>query len=167
MYREARSADLGVSFADFYRSSRDRLAGALALTLGDVHLGADAVDEAMVRAYQRWDRVGAFDDPGAWVYRVALNWATSVLRRRNRAPSLPDERWVDHTISVAEPAVAAALAVLSVDQRSVIVCRYYLGMSEHETASALGIRPGTVKSRLHRALRELERRLDHLRPEGP
>lgn len=167
MYREARSADVGVSFPDFYRSSRDRLAGALALTLGDVHLGADAVDEAMVRAYQRWDRVGAFDDPAARVYRVALNWATSVLQRRNCAPSLPAEKWVEDTVSVAEPAVAAALAALSVDQRSVIVCRYYLGMSEHEAASALGIRPGTVKSRLHRALRELERRLHHLRPEGP
>lgn len=64
-----------------------------------------------------------------------------------------------------EPDVLAALGELDVPQRSVVVCRFYLGLSELETAQALGIRPGTVKSRLHRALRRLEVRLDHLRPE--
>jgi RNA polymerase sigma-70 factor (ECF subfamily) len=52
-----------------------------------------------------------------------------------------------------------------VRQRSVVVCRFYLGMSEAETAAALGTRPGTVKSRLHRALRQLQTRLAHLSPE--
>ncbi|MDQ1373248.1 MAG: hypothetical protein QOJ09_586, partial [Actinomycetota bacterium] len=45
-------------------------------------------------------------------------------------------------------------------------CRFYLGLSEAETATALGTRPGTVKSRLHRALQHLQTRLAHLRPEG-
>jgi RNA polymerase sigma-70 factor (ECF subfamily) len=64
---------------------------------------------------------------------------------------------------VSEPSVAAALADLDLPQRSVIVCRFYLGLSESETADALGIRPGTVKSRLHRALQRLQPRLAHLR----
>ncbi len=154
-----------VAFVEFYRQSRDRLARALALTLNDGHLAAEAVDEAMARAYQRWDRIGRFDDPAGWVYRVALNWATSELRRRTRAPRPPAERAMADMGPLAEPAVHAALAELDVRQRGVVVCRYYLGLSEAETAAALGIRPGTVKSRLHRALHHLQARLAHLRDE--
>ncbi len=154
-----------LAFEDFYRAERDPVARALALTLGDSHLAAEAVDEAMVRAYQRWDRVGTFENPGGWVYRVARNWATSVLRRRSRAPRPLAERGASDLGPLAEPTVAAALAELDLRQRSVVVCRYYLGLNEAETATALNIRPGTVKSRLHRGLRHLESRLSHLRPE--
>ncbi|HVE45370.1 MAG TPA: sigma-70 family RNA polymerase sigma factor [Acidimicrobiales bacterium] len=154
-----------VVFVDFYGKARDRVARALALTLNDGDLAAEAVDEAMARAYQRWDRIATFDDPAGWVYRVALNWATSVLRRRTRAPHPPAEPLTTDMRSPAEPAVLAALAELDVRQRAAVVCRYYLGFSESETAAALGIRPGTVKSRLHRALQHLQVRLAHLRNE--
>lgn len=160
----AAAEDPALAFADFYRSERDRLVRAMALTLGDADLGAEAVDEAFVRAFQRWRRVGAFDDPAGWVYRVALNWATSVLRRRRRAPLPPVERDTTDVAAPGEPTVTAALAQLPVDQRAVIVCRYYLHLSERETAAALGVRPGTVKSRSHRALQTLEARLSHLSP---
>ncbi|MPY92853.1 MAG: hypothetical protein GEV08_07215, partial [Acidimicrobiia bacterium] len=153
------------AFTEFYRLKRDRIARALALTLGDGRLGAEAADEAMARAYQRWDRVSDFDDPGGWVYRVGLNWATSVLRRRVRAPRPPAERGPSDVGPLAEPDVLAALHELGVKQRSVIVCRFYLGLSEAETAEALGVRPGTVKSRLHRGLRHLQSRLAHLDPQ--
>ena len=153
-------------FERFYRDHRDRLARALAMTLGgDAHLGAEAADEAMARGYQRWDRVAHFDDPAAWVYRVGLNWATSVLRRRLRPIKPQVQRDVTDVDAPAEPDVLVALAELDVKQRAVVVCRYYLGYSEAETATALHIRPGTVKSRLHRALKTLETRLAHLRNE--
>jgi RNA polymerase sigma-70 factor (ECF subfamily) len=155
--------DLG--FTDFYRDRRDPVARALALTLGDVHLAAEATDEAMTRAYQRWARVASFDNPGGWVYRVGLNWAGSARRRRQRLPASPAEREQTDVALPAEPDLLAALAELDVRQRAVIVCRYYLGMSEAETAAALGTRPGTVKSRLHRGLHHLQGRLAHLRPE--
>jgi len=155
----------GASFEDFYRSERESLARALALTLRDDHLAVEAVDEAMTRAYGRWGRVGGLESPGGWVYRVALNWATSVLRRRRRAPHPFADAGPADVGPIGEPAVLAALAELDVPQRAVVVCRFYLGLSEAQTAAALGIRPGTAKSRLHRALRQLEARLDHLRPE--
>ena len=158
------AGDVSTAFADFYRDNRDRLVRALALTLGNVDLGSDAVDEAMTRAFQRWDRVGGFDDPGGWVYRVGLNWATSAIRRRNRSPRpvAAAEHVEPHT--VREPDLAAALLELPVHQRAVVVCRFYLGLSEAETAAALSIRAGTAKSRLHRALQYLETRVAHLRP---
>jgi len=159
---DAPPADL--AFVDFYRDTRDGVARALALTLGDADLAAEAVDEAMARAYHRWDRVAAFDNPGGWVYRVALNWSLSILHRRRRPPRVRHEREQQDVAAPPEPDVLAALAELDVRQRAVVVCRFYLGLSEQETADALGIRPGTAKSRLHRALRHLNVRLAHLAP---
>jgi RNA polymerase sigma factor (sigma-70 family) len=155
----------GSAFSDFYRESRDPVARALILTLGDRDLAVEAVDEAMARAYQRWTRVRALDNPGGWVYRVALNWASSVLRRRHRAPRPNVERDPTDIDPVNEPDVLRALAELDVRQRAVVVCRYLLGWSEAETAKALSTPVGTVKSRLHRATRHLATRLAHLRLE--
>jgi RNA polymerase sigma-70 factor (ECF subfamily) len=152
-----------VLFPEFYRESRDRIARALTLTLGDTDLALEAVDEAMARAYQRWSRVGSLDNPGGWVYRVALNWSCSVLRRRRRAPHLRPERDATDVGPISEPTVLRALAELDVRQRAVVVCRHLLGWSEAETAVALSTPVGTVKSRLHRANQVLARRLDHLR----
>ena len=137
---------------------------ALALTLGDAHLAAEAVDEAMARAYARWSKVGGYDSPAGWVYRVGLNWATSVLRRRRRQPAGHFDRDPSDIGPVSEPTVPRRSADLDVRHRAVVVCRYYLGMSEAEIAAALGTAPGTVKSRLHRAMRRLESRLSHLDP---
>ena len=63
-----------LAFEDFYRGGRDRVVRALALTLGDAHLAAEATDEAMARAFQRWDRVARLDNPGGWVYRISGNY---------------------------------------------------------------------------------------------
>jgi RNA polymerase sigma factor (sigma-70 family) len=159
---------LALAFPDFYRTTRDPVARALAITLGDRDLAIEAVDEAMARAYQRWHLVASFDNPGGWVYRVAFNWATSILRRRRRAadlPSLLDAGSVGGLDSVGEPDVMRAIAELDVRQRSVVVCRYLLGWSEAETAIALSAPIGTIKSRLHRATKRLASRLAHLRPE--
>jgi RNA polymerase sigma-70 factor (ECF subfamily) len=131
--------------------------------LGDVHLAAEAADEAMARAYAQWRKVGDFDNPAGWVYRVGLNWATSFLRRHRRRDT-EVQRDVPDVGPVADPSVRAALIDLDVKHRAVVVCRYYLQMSEAEIAAALGTAPGTVKSRLHRAMRTLEARLAHLNP---
>jgi RNA polymerase sigma-70 factor (ECF subfamily) len=159
------AGSVALDFETFYRGGRDRVARALALTLGDAHLAADAVDEAMARAYQRWDRVGHLDNPGGWVYRVALNWSLSVLQRRRRPVRAVHDRDPQDIELPTEPTIRAALDELDVRQRAVVVCRFYLGLSELETADALGIRPGTAKSRLHRGLRHLQARLAHLAPE--
>jgi RNA polymerase sigma-70 factor (ECF subfamily) len=145
-----------VSFDDFYRTHRTSVARALALTLRDVDLATEATDEAMARAYQRWAQVRSIDNPAGWVYRVGLNWSRSVIRRITR----PAPTWVGGSASspapaVQDPAIDRALAELSVDHRAVVVCRILLGFSEAHTAEVLGIRPGTVKSRLSRALTRL------------
>jgi len=149
-------------FDEFYVSTRTTVGRALAVTLRDVDLATDSVDEALVRAYQRWEHVGRLDNPAGWVYRVGLNHARSRLRRLLRRAPAPAEAV---EFSVADPAIDQAIAGLSHDHRAVVVCRLLLGWSETQTADALAIRPGTVKSRLHRATNHLEHRLHHLRPE--
>lgn len=150
-----------VDFDDFYRQHRDTVAGALSLTLGDDALGAEAADEGMSRAYERWDTVGRYDNPEGWVYRAALNWARSWLRRRRRGATkdvlvAANERILDRP---PDTDLANAIASLPHSQRAVVVLRYHRDWSVEQTASALDIAPGTVKSRLSRALERLEQQL--------
>jgi len=158
----AHEPDGGEAFAAFYRADYANIARGLSYTLGDVDLGREATDEAMARAYAHWPKIRDYDSPAGWVYRVGLNWAYSARRRVFR--SFP---FVEHAAAteppIADPAVADALRRLDVKLRSVVVCRLLLDWSVEATADALRIKPGTVKSRLHRALATLERSLGHMR----
>lgn len=147
-------------FDDFYRAHRDEIGRALVFTLRDTSLGQEAVDEAMTRAYQRWDRLAPTSNPAGWVYVVGLRWALSWRRGRRR------ERNREQLIATGKPGLvdparaeyidlADALGALPIDQRTVVVCRFSLGMSVRETAEALQIREGTVKSRLARGIEQL------------
>jgi RNA polymerase sigma-70 factor (ECF subfamily) len=151
-----------LGFEAFYRTARPTIGRALALALGDADVAADATDEAMTRAYERWRTVGALDRPEAWVYRVATNWALSVFRRRRLSlHRLYTPAAIEATTTI-DPNVHAAVAALDIKHRSVVVCRHLLGWSVADTALALGINEGTVKSRLHRANSTLRARLQDL-----
>lgn len=65
-------------FEQWYRTEHPRLLASLTLVSGDPDLAGEAVDEALARALERWERVRAMDSPGGWVYTVALHQ----LRRR-------------------------------------------------------------------------------------
>jgi RNA polymerase sigma-70 factor (ECF subfamily) len=149
-------------FEAFYRDARPTIARALAVALGDADVAADATDEAMTRAYERWTTVGALARPEAWVYRVASNWALSIFRRRRLSLHRMYDPAVVEAASTTDPAVHAAVSALDIKHRSVVVCRHLLGWSVAETAVALDISEGTVKSRLHRATATLRARLQDL-----
>lgn len=144
------------SFDEFYRSHYDTLARGLILSLGNRDLGIEATDEAFLRAFKHWANVQGYANPAGWVYRVGMNWARTKLRRgKKEVPSL----WVDSTSDQrfrVEPGLDAALDSLPDKHRRVIVLRYYLDWSLEEIAEALRIPKGTVKSRLHRALKALQ-----------
>jgi DNA-directed RNA polymerase specialized sigma24 family protein len=159
---EANGPDGGAAFAAFYKAEYANVARALSYTLGDVALGREATDEAMARTYARWSKIRDYDSPAGWVYRVGLNWAYSTRRRVIRSFPFTD-RVAATEPPISDPAVADALRRLDVKLRSVVVCRLLLDWSVEETASVLRIKPGTVKSRLHRALASLERSLGHMR----
>ena len=154
-----------LTFEDFWRSEHVSVARALAFTLSDVQLAAEATDEAMARAFQHWARVGTLESPAGWTYRVGLNWSRSVLRRvRRRPPAWLAQQNTHHDAPIIEPSIVAAVQQLPAGQRAVIACRLLLNYSEQQTATLLRIRPGTVKSRLARAITQLSTSLAHLNP---
>ena len=144
-------------FDTFYAANRDQIARALSLSLRNPDLGAEAADEAFVRACQRWAEVSTFTNPQGWVYRVAMNWARSWLRRarreREKRPMLVEAEFAEDQIVDVD--LERALESLAPNHRTVVVARFFMEWSVEETAEALGIRPGTVKSRLSRALNQL------------
>ncbi len=155
---EAASVDaVAMRFEDFYAAHRDELARALGMALRDSALGTEAADEAFARACQRWGQVSAYANPQGWVFRVGLNWARSWLRRvrreRERRPLLAQPHATEDRTRDVD--LDRALSTLNDAHRAVIVARFYLDWSVAETAEALGIAAGTVKSRLSRGLEQL------------
>jgi hypothetical protein len=88
----------GGGFEDFYQAERSTVMRAVGFALGDVDLGAEATDEALARAYERWADVGEMGNPAGWVYRVAVNIGRNRTRRRlleRRRPVPPDRERAD------------------------------------------------------------------------
>ena len=120
----------------------------------------DVVQSALERCLLHWRRVVAASDRDAYVHRVLINTFTSARRRRwtgeRPTADVPDDAVTDHTPVVDDAdAVMRALGRLSADQRAAVVLRYYVDLGEHQMATVLGVAPGTVKSRLARALEVL------------
>ena len=145
------------SFSRFYAASRAELCAAVTMTLGDHQLAIDAVDEALARAAERWEQVAEMDRPAGWTYRVAINWATSWRRKWSQRPTLPIEV-LDraHRDDLGDVMMLEQLAQLPLAQRQMLVLRYVLGYSVPQTAEALGVAEGTVKSGVHRARQQLQ-----------
>jgi RNA polymerase sigma-70 factor (ECF subfamily) len=149
-------------FASFYRRSWIEIYKPLVATICDPDLAAEAVDEAMGRAYARWQRVSGIANPEGWIYRVAYRWAIDRLRRRSTERRLlprllPGSPSGDQP--PVEPRLQGALSALPMEQRAVVVLSCVFDWSEAEIADVLGVRPGTVKSRLHRGLARLREEL--------
>lgn len=155
-----------VDFGSFFELHHAEMVRALSLALGDADLGRDAAAEGFARALQRWSTVSRFANPAGWVYRVGINWARSRWRktRRERFGLAIDGE--ERPTTPTDETLVRALRELSVDHRTVVVGRYYLDWSEAQLATALDIAPGTVKSRLSRALTQLSELMepDHDRP---
>jgi RNA polymerase sigma-70 factor (sigma-E family) len=147
-------------FAVFATANARRLRHAARLLTGDDARAEDLVQTALARAYLRWDRIRA-DDPMAYVRRVLFSVHADGWRRRWRQEyptgELPDRAAPgDHADEQAErDRLRAALAGLTPRERAVVVLRFYEDLGERETAAALGLAVGTVKSTCARALRKL------------
>lgn len=148
-------------FDTFYRTHYATVVRSLSITVGDAGLGREAADEAMTRAYANWSKIGGYENPAGWAYRVGLNWARSWHRRTSRR--LPFRAVTSVELPpMADPQLDQALMQLDIKYRAVVVCRYLLDWSTEQTAEALDLRPGTVKSRLSTGLGQLRSALDML-----
>jgi RNA polymerase sigma-70 factor (ECF subfamily) len=142
-------------FATFFELHHAQMVRALTLALGDPDLGRDAAAEGFARALQHWSTVSVLANPEGWVYRAGINWARSRWRKIRRERFGLQIEGEERPTAPTDESLVRALLRLSVDHRTVVVGRYYLDWSEEQLATALDVAPGTVKSRLSRALTHL------------
>ncbi|GAA3746708.1 SigE family RNA polymerase sigma factor [Micromonospora maritima] len=155
-------------FEEFYRNSRQRVVTVLYALGGDRAEAQDAAQEAYARAWQRWSRVSAYDDPEAWVrtvgHRLLVNrWRkarNSVVAYRRHGPQPAVGPPSENTV-----ALIAALRRLSAEQREAIVLHHLADLSVAEIAAQTGVPTGTVKARLSRGRKALAALLDVTLPE--
>lgn len=119
----------------------------------------DIVQSALLKCYRSWRRVSRADSPDAYVHRVLVTTLIDARTRRwnGELPTdvLPEPSAADDAGWASGIAVRRALVAMSPEHREVLVLRFYADLSERDTALALGIAPGTVKSRTARALKAL------------
>ena len=137
--------------------------------LGNADDAADAVHDALATALARPDTYDARKGPlKPWFMRVVRNRCLD-MRRRRRSGTVPVDDLVEpsagpeEALEVAQRnrAIQAGLNSISEDQREIVVLRDYLDLSYAEIATVLGIAPGTVMSRLHRARLALKEALEN------
>ncbi|MGX7826470.1 RNA polymerase sigma factor [Actinokineospora sp. 24-640] len=140
--------------------------------LGDHHLAADAVQQALL---QSWRAAAAFDPErplAPWLYTITRRTAIDMHRKhtdRNRVQP-HESAHLDSATRHDDEApwlawqIRTALAALPITDQQLIQLAYYNHFTHAEISAHLGLPMGTVKSRLHRAQRKLQVTLDHLRP---
>jgi RNA polymerase sigma-70 factor (sigma-E family) len=136
---------------------------ATALTAADHHLAEDLVQTALVRVYAAWPRVDR-DDPSGYAHRTLVRAFVDETRRpwwrRERFSRPVDATDADAAAAaLIDPddvrAVRDVLALLTAEQRLVVVLRYWAGHDVAETARLIGCPPATVRSRAARGLAQL------------
>ena len=142
-------------FDVFYAASAPVLVRQLYAMTGSAQEAQDVVQEAGVRAWQRWATVSECESPQAWVRTVA--WRLAVSRRRRLLSHLRAENrraaGADpHSPEISENGVAigAALRTLPDSQRRAVVLYHLCGLTIDEVARETGANPNTVKTRLAR-----------------
>jgi RNA polymerase sigma-70 factor (ECF subfamily) len=154
---------------DFARRSDAYLSRALGLAyyiLGDTHEAEDATQEAMTRAWKARRSLRQIESFDAWIDRIVVNSCRERMRRRRniREIALPEgvepEAMDRYGALLARDSIGRALGELTLDQRTVVILRYWRDLSLEQIAERLGWPLGTVKSRLHYALAALRERLE-------
>ncbi len=136
---------------------------------GDAADAEEAAQDAFVKAHRALGRFRTGEPFRPWLLTIVANEARNRRRARGRRAALA-LRALDPGAPGEDPEAAAlarerrerlvtAVEQLRNDDREVLACRYFLDLSEEETADALGIARGTVKSRTHRALMRLQEEL--------
>lgn len=161
-----RSADRAVIFARLANERLDAAYGLAGFLLGDAVEAQDAIQEALLRAWRAWPSLRDQTAFPAWLDRIVANVCKARLRGRRRLRWAPlddgsaTEVGDPFGATLAPDVVGRALAKLSVDQRAVVVLRYWRNMPLEAIARTLGVPLGTVKSRLHYSLRVMSDEID-------
>lgn len=153
-----------LAFDDWYRSEYRPVVGLVYSLSGSRGAAEEIAQDAFIEAHARWGELSSYDDPGAWVRKVAMNRARSGYRRK-AAEARAYARYLGRTrvlpATLPEPAgdFWAAVRDLPEQQAKVIALHYLEDRPVDEIASILGLAEGTVKTHLHRGRATLAARL--------
>ncbi|MBV6699706.1 SigE family RNA polymerase sigma factor [Kitasatospora aureofaciens] len=157
--------DASAEFHHFFERHYAELARLAHLLTGETDAADDLASDALVALWQRWDRLRAADHPLAYARGVVANMARERIRSAVRERRRVLLFWSRSPEKTSGPDVAAvldvraALARLPFRKRACVVMRHAFDLSEKDTAAALGISVGTVKSQTSKAMAELKQLL--------
>jgi len=143
-----------LEFEVFFRDEYPRLARACYLLTGDGAEAEDLAQEAMVRAFERWERVSDMESPDGYLYQTAFNLNHKRSRRlalRARRVMSPSRSPDPASIVESKNEVMLALGAVPIAQREALVLVGWLGMDASEAGRVLGIDAVSVRGRVHRA----------------
>jgi RNA polymerase sigma-70 factor (ECF subfamily) len=151
-----------LSFEAFFQAEARTLFRHLCAVTGNAAEAEEIMQDAFLALWERWDRVGAIQNPTAYLYRTAMN----VFRKRSRRATLAYRRALSLAPTDApfseideQQDVIAALEELTPRQRAALVLTDAMDYTSEEAGQALGISPGTVRGLASRARERLRRRL--------
>lgn len=149
-----RAAELK-EYDDYFCACFPRVSRTVFLMVHDRELAEDITQESLYRLLRHWRTVSTYEQPDAWVRRVAIRLAVRELQRRSARPA--KERLVQAPAhdELPDPDVARAVAELSPMQRAAVVLFYWEDRPVHEIASVLDVSESTVKQHLYRARQHL------------
>lgn len=159
----------GDAYASLVRAHQDIAFRTAMLITQDAAEAEEAAQDAFVKAWRALPRFRRGEPWRPWLLTIVANEARNRRRSAGRRSALAlraEPPRPDHSAEAAvlaaetRGALLSALSRLREDDRLVLACRYVLELSEAETAAALGVRPGTVKSRTSRALGRLRQEVD-------
>jgi RNA polymerase sigma-70 factor (ECF subfamily) len=171
----------GAAFEELLRAHTGRLLAVARRLLGNEEDARDAVQDAFLSAFRSIDRFDGQAALGTWLHRIAVNAALTKLRSRRRHPERPIEEllptfqedghqvrpprdWPDPSAALlsreTRESVRRHIDELPEEYRTVLLLRDIEGLDTEETARVLGLTPGAVKTRLHRARQALRALLE-------
>lgn len=154
------------AFVELVGREHRGVVAAVALIVGDVAIAEDIAQESLERAYARWDRVGRLERPGAWVRRVAINRAISVIRKRASERRALDRMRTARDVSTetlmsmwthgvgfdgSAARLWSAVKDLPQAQATAVALHYGADLSLETVAVEMDTTVSSVKSLLHRA----------------
>ena len=157
-------------FAAFVQAQSTALHRTAYLLTGDRDAAQDAVQIALASMYRVWAQRHAWENPAGYAHRVVTRAVLASARRRWRGErptaELPERASPSADLASVDErdALRRALLALPVKQRTAVVLRHYLDMSESETALAMQCPAGSVKSLTSRGLQTLRAQLAELTP---
>ena len=153
----------GPTFDSFYQREFPAIRAVVWALTGNVWTAEEVAQDAFLRAHREWNRICDYDEPGAWVRRVAINLATSRLRRGVREvralTRLAGRRIDDWHMPESSREFWTAVRSLPRQQAAVLALHYYEDLPIADIAAILGLAEGTVKAHLHKGRDALRQRI--------